>query len=352
MEARMLLLDEQSGLPFTGDTTQAMTEIRPSHVPDELYPGPDGGVSMAGRLCDCASVGPRGNHQSFQSHFTTLPANQEPFGWPAENRSLCTAGPTAASALARRTADWPSLPRHLHLEALRILRAEGVSSLIRRGGQRLENGLLTFNRASARAQEIACRILSHSPGFWDVDDSGTQWVVCPHSDLQETGPWPGWAIALDTKIEWAHSLMGQPSGHLAEDRSAEWFPTLQSLRQAAAVRLKMQDLERALHWAGMLAASADCEGECIILPDNAGRSGSPESISLVGELVDSLSELSRLSIGLINLRPDNEVGWLRRRSSIVIQFEVFDRERVWVKISPDLVPVLRKFCESHTSGQP
>ena len=346
----MLLLGEQIGLLFTGDTTQALTESRPSLAADELYTGPDGGVSMAGRLCDCGSVLHRGNHQSFQSHFTTLPANQGQFGRAAGSRFLDTATPTAANSLFRRIAHWPSLPRHLELEALRILQSEGVSGLICHGGQRLENGLLTLNRASTRAQEIACRILSHSPGFWDVDASGTQWAVCPHSDIPETGPWPAWAIALTVNHELAHSLMDEPSGPLAEDLSAEWFPSLQSLRQAAAVRRQMQDVERVLHWAGILAASTDGEGECIILTGNAGHSGSPESNILLGELVDSLSDLSRLSIGLINLRPDSEVGWLRRRSSVVTQFEVLDRERVWVKISPDLVPVLHQFCEFRFSG--
>lgn len=101
-------------------------------------------------------------------------------------------------------------------------------------------------------------------------------------------------------------------------------------------------MQRAFDLADVLVAGANDHGECIVeLADNI-PSEIGDSIAS-RDLIGALSELSRLPIALINLLPDRDGGWMKRRSQAVTYFEVLDDQRVVVQISQDLGPALEQF---------
>ena len=236
------------------------------------------------------------------------------------------------SDIFRGIADWPSLPQLLHAEAVRVLDADGITGWIRRGGRMRRDGLLTFSRASTRFFECVTGIVTRSRGFWDLDEAGVWWVVCPSPIVPEIGPWPCWAVSyagdpelLDPVARRCYRSMTVGGG-----LSSGWADGVDRLI------LRAQDLDRALDLAEILVDAVDGRGGCVLQP--AGRHcGSAQ------ELIRGLSELSRLALCAVDLRPSDEATWLQRRSSVVEGFELLDGQRIAVRTARDLGFVLEQF---------
>ena len=102
-------------------------------------------------------------------------------------------------------------------------------------------------------------------------------------------------------------------------------------------------LERALKLAVSLADQVDANDECILCFSDWFYSAEQRAKPMAN-LVEQLSALSRLVICRIDLTPNDEAGWIRRRSAAVTQFELLDDCRIRVVASPDLGLVLNHFA--------
>lgn len=337
----MLQQNEQVVLSRAGDIRQAQAADQPNWAMDRSYGRSCLETQPPMTLEGHIPLNWSGNEQ--QSASTVLIAWEAHVEYrpPFELRVRQRATPSTGDLL-RVIETWPHLPWNLHLEALKILYVEGVASLVRRGGQHAENGLLTFSRASSKVPEIVCRLLGLSPGFWDIDDSGVNWAVCPHPIAPERGPWPAWAISFNDYQELLQAPVRESAGQKLGDSCGEFGSISQFSRSEDSIRRKVRSLQRALDLAGVLVTGANDDGECIVelndnIPYGIGESNTSR------DLIGSLSELSRLPIALFNLLPDRDGGWIRRRSQAVTYFEVLDDQRVLVQISPDLGPTLQQY---------
>ena len=337
----MLQQDEQVVLSRAGDIRQAQAADRLNWAMDGSYDrsclGTQRPMTLEGHIPRNWSGNGR---QSASTVLTAREAHVE-YRPPFELHVRLRATPSTGDLL-RVIETWPHLTWNLHLEALKILYVEGVASLVRRGGQHAENGGLTFSRASSKVPEIVCRLLGLSPGFWDIDDSGASWAVCPHPIAPERGPWLAWAISFDRYQELPDAPARESAGQKLGDSCGEFGSISQFSRSEEFIRRNVPNLQRALDLAGVLVAGANDDGECIVELNDNIPSGIGDS-SASRHLIGALSELSRLPIALFNLLPDRDGGWMKRRSQAVTYFEVLDDQRVMVRISLDLGPTLQQF---------